>query len=658
MYLLGYDVGSSSVKVALVNALTHEVVTSVQYPEQEFDMISRQTGWAEQHPEMWWQAMRMATHALLKQCKVKASVISGIGLSYQMHGLVLIDNEKQVIRPAIIWCDSRAVAIGDHALETLGEKYCFENLLNVPGNFTATRLRWVRDNEPRNFDRIWKIMLPGDYLAMRMTNACTTTVPGLSEAILWNYNSHLPDPAMMAYTGISTDHLPDIVPTFGSQGKLSVKAADELGLKPGIEVGYRAGDQPNNALSLNVLHPGEMAGTSGTSGVLYGIVDQPIYDRKGLTNTFSHVNYTADADRFGLLLCLNGAGIQYSWLNQEMGRASHTYNDMERMAATVPVGAEGVSILPFGNGAERMFHNQTLRAHLLGLQFNRHRRAHLYRAALEGVAFSFVHGARLLQQLGLTIDIIRVPQDNMFQSAIFCQTISTLLDCQIDIVPTTGAIGAARASGVAVGFYEDVEEALQSVKPNGTFHPNPQTTSYNQAYQAWQDRLHNFLYPTNGEGSSLEIKEKETSELRAHLEKKQKEVARQSLILHTKDDLIRESISIMVEAEKGELDKNTFRKLRLKLEDNLHSLDNWATYEQHFDVIHDQFFERLKQDYPKLSFTDIKLCGLLRLHLTTKDIARRLNLSVRGVETRRYRLRKKLDLGNQISLIRFLEDYA
>ena len=489
MYLLGYDIGSSSIKAALLDASTNETVAIVQYPDAEMDMISRQSGWAEQQPEVWWQDFMLATRKLFAETNIKSDDVKGIGISYQMHGLVLVDKDHHVLRPSIIWCDSRGVEIGKKAFDEIGHSDCFERLLNSPGNFTASKLKWVKDNEPEVYQRIYKFMLPGDFIALRLTNTLTTTIPGLSEGIFWDFKEKKVSNELLDYYGFDRSMMPDISPTMSIQGEVSRQAAEMTGLKEGTPISFRAGDQPCNALSLNVMRPNEIAATSGTSGVVYGVVDKPLFDDRARVNSFAHVNYEENHDRIGILLCLNGAGIQYSWMKHQIARTDRSYIDMERMVSTVPVGSDGLCILPFGNGAERMLENKNVNSHIFNIQFNRHNRAHLYRAALEGVAFSFVRGINVLKEMGLNVGVLRVGNDNMFQSEVFSTTIATMLDCHIEVVDTTAAIGAARAAGVATGIYSSIEEALQGIRTSMIFEPKYNKTLCRQAYTYWDSCL-------------------------------------------------------------------------------------------------------------------------------------------------------------------------
>lgn len=493
MYLLGYDIGSSSVKAALVDAQTMETIGSVHYPEQEMDIIARQAGWAEQQPEVWWENLMAATSKLFQLFPVDPQAVQSIGISYQMHGLVLIDQDQHVLRPSIIWCDSRAVGIGDKAFEQLGREFCLSQLLNSPGNFTAAKLRWVKDNELELYEQIDKILLPGDFINMKLTGQVNTTVSALSEGIFWDFKENQVSRKLMDYFGFSHSIIPDIVDTCSLHGKLSTVAARALGLKEGTPVGYRAGDQPNNALSLGVFNPGEVAATGGTSGVVYGVVDKPCYDHQSRINGFAHVNHHHENPRIGMLLCINGAGIQYSWIKQMLATEGSSYEDIEAMLSSVPVNSDGLCILPFGNGAERMLDNKELGSRVLNLNFNRHSKAHMYRAALEGIAYSFVYGIEIMKEMGMQVETIRVGNDNLFQSEVFSSTIATILDCRIEMLETTGAIGAARASAVGTGLAKSLTEVLGRPKLIKAYTALPERSIYQTGYHLWKAELKKLL---------------------------------------------------------------------------------------------------------------------------------------------------------------------
>ena len=492
MYLLGYDLGSSSVKAALVHADSGRTIQVVQSLKVEMDIIAKQSGWAEQDPELWWKHICAATKQLLELTAIDPNAIKSIGIAYQMHGLVIVDKDLKVLRPSIIWCDSRAVEIGNAAFQTLGEEKCLSHLLNSPGNFTASKLKWVKEQEPAIYHRIHKIMLPGDYLAMKLTGEVKSTISGLSEGILWDFKKNEVANFLMEHYQISKDLIPDLVDTFSLQGHLNKNAARDTGLIPGIPITYRAGDQPNNALSLGVFHPNEVAATGGTSGVVYGIVDRPVYDPESRINVFAHVNHSLQKPRFGQLLCINGAGILYGWLKKQMAEPGITYTELEKLAQSISVGAEGLRILPFGNGAERILSNNNPGAQINNLQFNRHTRAHFYRAALEGIAFSFVHGFQILKGLGLDPTVIKVGNDNLFQSKIFTTTISNLLNCNIEVIKTTGAAGAAKAGGFGAGIYNSLDEAIRSNEIEKVYTPNSMD-NFLAAYKDWQKDLERII---------------------------------------------------------------------------------------------------------------------------------------------------------------------
>lgn len=493
MYLLGYDIGSSSVKASLVNAETGVCVASAFYPKVEAEIIAVQPGWAEQKPEMWWQNLKLATAAVMEQSAVSAEQIAAIGISYQMHGLVCVGKDLQVLRPAIIWCDSRAVGYGQKALETLGESVCLSHLLNSPGNFTASKLAWVKENEPDIYARIYKIMLPGDYIAMRMTGEVCTTVSGLSEGMFWDFKNNCVADFLMEYYGFDKSLIPDIRPTFSEQGRMTAAVAEELGLRAGIPVTYRAGDQPNNALSLNVFNPGEIASTAGTSGVVYGVNGTVNYDPQSRVNTFAHVNHTDEQTRLGVLLCINGTGILNSWIKRTMG-TDVSYAEMNDLAAGVPIGSQGLSVIPFGNGAERVLGNKEPGCSLQGLNFNSHTRAHIMRAAQEGIVFSFKYGMEVMEQMGMHITNIHAGNANMFLSPIFRNTLAGVTGATIELYDTDGSVGAAKGAGMGAGIYKDNTEAFSTLKKLQVIEPDVQAAEqYQAAYALWKERLANVV---------------------------------------------------------------------------------------------------------------------------------------------------------------------
>ena len=487
MYLLGYDIGSSSVKASLVDAQTGKCMASAFYPKQEAPIIAKQPGWAEQDPSMWLGNLKLATADILHQSQVDVHDIKAIGISYQMHGLVCVDREMNVLRPSIIWCDSRAVPYGNKAYSSLGEKFCLEHLLNSPGNFTAAKLAWVKENEPEVFWRIWKVMLPGDYIAMRLTGNVCTTVSGLSEGIFWDFQKNAPCQELLDTFGFDASVLAPVKPTFGIQGTLTREAAEALGLAEGTPVTYRAGDQPNNALSLNVFTPGEIASTAGTSGVVYGVIGQVTHDPLSRVNCFAHVNHTAQDPRLGVLLCINGTGILNYWMRRNVA-PDCSYPQMDQLAEEIPIGSDGVSILPFGNGVERMLQNRESACNVHGIQFTRHDRRHLLRAAQEGIVFSFQYGIEIMEQMGLKVDKIHAGLANMFQSKIFRDTLSGVSGATIELYNTDGSVGAAKGAGLGAGIYKTPQEAFSTLERLATIIPDHQS-EYREAYERWKSHL-------------------------------------------------------------------------------------------------------------------------------------------------------------------------
>lgn len=490
MYLLGYDIGSSSVKASLVDATNGRIVATDYFPKTEMPMYAEQIGWAEQDPEMWWENLKKANESVLTQARIDTSDIKGIGISWQMHGLVAVDKEQNILRQSIIWCDSRSVSIGDKAFKEIGEQFALSHLLNSPGNFTASKLAWVKTNEPQLYDRIDKIMLPGDYIAMKLTGEVTTTVGGLSEGIFWDFKRNRLSKEVMEYFGFDHSLIPDLVPTFGIQGRVSQSAALELGLKADTPIGYRSGDQPNNAASLNVFNPGEIASTAGTSGVVYGVLDEVNYDALSRVNTFAHVNHTAEQIRLGVLLCINGTGILNSWVKQNMVQKELSYEDMNNLAGQSAIGSKGISVMPFGNGAERVLENREPGGSFHGINFNIHSISDIIRASQEGIVFSFKYGMKIMQEMGMDISVIKAGNANMFLSPIFRDTLAGVTGFTIELFDTDGAVGAAKAAGIGVGVYKSNKEAFESLERIMCVEPNPTTSEqYSEAYHVWESRL-------------------------------------------------------------------------------------------------------------------------------------------------------------------------
>ncbi|MDP9079284.1 MAG: FGGY family carbohydrate kinase [Bacteroidota bacterium] len=490
MLLLGIDIGTSSVKVSVVDAASQKVLASAQYPDEESPIIALQPGWAEQSPEMWWDHAQKA----IALCNVTAAYnptdIAAIGIAYQMHGLVLVDNDQQVLRNSIIWCDSRAVEIGDKAFEAIGEEQCLSHLLNSPGNFTASKLAWVKENEPEIYNKIDKVMLPGDFIAMKLTGEITTSVSALSEGVFFDFKTNGLSKDVVNYFGFDEALFPKVNEVFSAHGELSIAVAQKLNLKPGIPVTYKSGDQPNNALSLNVLNPGEVAATAGTSGVIYGVTDQLGYDKQSRVNTFAHVNYTEQQKRLGVLLCINGVGSMYRWLKQAFG-AAESYLQLNEKAAKAPLGSEGLRVLPFGNGAERMLNNKMVGAHFHNIDLNIHSQAHVIRAVQEGIAFSFRYGLDIMRENGMNPTIIRAGKNNLFLSELFTESFVNITGVPVELYKNDGSVGAALGAGIGAGIFTSPQQAFEHMHPVQLVQPS--TKQLEPAYQEWKTLLEKQL---------------------------------------------------------------------------------------------------------------------------------------------------------------------
>lgn len=492
MYFIGYDIGSSSVKACLISAATGDIVASDFYPKQEMKITAIKAGWAEQDPEMWWDNLKLAHNSVMKQANISSDKIKAIGITWQMHGLVLVDKEQNILRQSIIWCDSRAVPYGKKAFEAIGKEKCLTHLLNSPGNFTASKLAWVKENEPEVFAQIDKLMLPGDYIGMKLSGTPVMTIEGLSEGMFWDFKTQSLSKDVLEYYGIPESFFPEIKPIFGHQGAVSAKTAQELGLKEGTPITYRAGDQPNNAFSLNVMKPGEIAANAGTSGVIYGVLDKPNFDPISRVNSFAHVNYSKENTNIGVLLCINGTGILNSWLKKNLALENISYSEMNQLASQSPIGANGLTIIPFGNGAERVLENKDVSCSIHGLNFNIHDKKDVLRAAQEGIVFSYEYGLEIMRNMGMKIETIKAGYTNMFLSPLFAQTLANISGASIELYNTDGAAGAAKGAGIGIGYFKSSDEAFANVEKVKVYTSDAsESKACRMAYKNWTNLLNN-----------------------------------------------------------------------------------------------------------------------------------------------------------------------
>lgn len=489
MYFLGIDLGSSSIKLALLDAEKGRIVGSVTAPDFEMEIIAPQFGWAEQNPDKWWQYIKKGLGEL-REKGFDLKKIKGIGIAYQMHGLVLTDENLEPVRPSIIWCDSRAAEIGNTACEEIGLENCQKQILGSPGNFTASKLKWVKEAEPQLFEKAKYMMLPGDFIAAKLSGIPQTTTSGLSEAALWNFSEGRLATEILDQMGLSKDIVPEIVPTFGHQAKIHPDVAGELGLSSDVQISYRAGDQPNNALSLNVLNPGEIATTAGTSAVIYAVTDKDLYDKNSRINTFLHVNNTPEEKRNGLLGIINGSGILYQWLRKVVSvgnRELLSYDILNREAAKVEPGSENLRFYPFGNGVERIFNNKQANSGIENLNFNIHQPPHLIRSACEGIVFAMNYGFDVIKSLGTSGEVVRAGKGNLFLSPVFREIFCNTTQATLELYNTSGAEGAARGAAYGFGYYDSLKEALGKLECLETLEPNKELSQkYEEIYEQWK----------------------------------------------------------------------------------------------------------------------------------------------------------------------------
>ena len=497
---LGVDLGSSSIKLSLLDAKMGKILSSVTHPKEELAINAPNQGWAEQDPEMWWENFLQGYSQLIEKSGINPKEIQAIGISYQMHGLVLVDQNQRVLRPSIIWCDSRAVEVGKVAFDSLGADYCLPHLLNSPGNFTASKLAWVKQNEPEVYEKIYKFMLPGDFIAMKLSGQITTTETGLSEGVFWDFQKRQVSSELLDEFGISKDLIADTVPAIGADLNIQKSISEKLGLNESVKITYRGGDQPNNAFSLNVLNPGEIAATAGTSGVIYAVTDKNAFDKKSRINTFIHVNDTEARPRNGVLICINGTGILYNWLRKILntGSGKIDYIHMNEMVDSVAPGSEGLHCLPFGNGAERIFENKQVGSHLLNMDFNRHHTSHILRASVEGIVYALNLGFEMLSDLEIPQNTIRAGRANLFLSKSFREIFVNVTGTRLELYDTDGAAGAARGAALGSGYFETPEEAFSNLEKLEEIEPDTKLVSqYENLFDEWQETIYKHSFNTN-----------------------------------------------------------------------------------------------------------------------------------------------------------------
>lgn len=497
MYFLGIDLGSSSVKLSVLDADKGSCLSSVTAPDFEMEIKAPEFGWAEQDPELWWQYTKHGIAKLANKYQIDLTKIKAIGIAYQMHGLVLTDADLNPVRPAIIWCDSRAAVLGAQSYLQIGEDYCQETLLGSPGNFTASKLKWVKENQPEILAKAAYMMLPGDYIAAKLSGVAQISTSGLSEGTLWNFKEGRLATEIMEQMDIPSELVPEIVPNFGEQATINSAIAKELGFSSDVKITYRGGDQPNNALSLNVLKPGEIATTAGTSAVIYAVSDQDAFDTQSRINTFLHVNNTPEEKRNGVMVCINGSGICYQWLRKLMSAATDElidYEQLNSLAAASEAGAKGLRFYPFGNGVERIFNNKNATSGIQNLNFNMHSASEVVRAACEGIVFAMNFGFDVMKEVGVTGTLVKAGKANLFLSPIFREIFVNTTNTTLELYNTDGAVGAARGAAYGFGYYKTYEEAFENLECLERIEPNPALTkTYADIYNNWKHHINTDL---------------------------------------------------------------------------------------------------------------------------------------------------------------------
>ncbi|WP_339655368.1 FGGY-family carbohydrate kinase, partial [uncultured Salegentibacter sp.] len=346
---------------------------------------------------------------------------------------------------------------------------------------------------PENFKKASIMMLPGDYIAAKLSETPQISTSGLSEAALWDFSKGKLATEVLDKMGLSEDFIPEIVPSFGDQATVSSAIANELGLDPDTKINYRAGDQPNNAFSLNALKPGDIATTAGTSAVMYAVSAENTFDPESRVNTFLHVNNTEKAKHNGVLLCINGSGILYQWLRKiiSVGREELIpYEKLNEEAAKVEPGSKGLRFYPFGNGVERIFSNKEVNSGIENLNYNIHQPAHLIRSACEGIVFAMNYGFEVMQSIGVEGKVVRAGKDNLFLSPVFREIFVNTTQTTLELYNTSGAEGAARGAAVGYGFYKEFDDAFTSLKCLERMEPDPKLSKqYQEIYQEWKQNI-------------------------------------------------------------------------------------------------------------------------------------------------------------------------
>ena len=487
-YLLGFDVGSSSVKASLVNADSGKCVATAFFPEKEAPIMAVKAGWAEQDPQMWWDNAKLSLKKIMVEAGATAEEIKAIGISYQMHGLVCVDKNLKALRPSIIWCDSRAVPYGEKAFKDLGADQCLSHLLNSPGNFTAAKLAWVKENEPENFKKIKKIMLPKDYLAYKLSGTFCTDYSDASGMLLLDVKNRKWSKEMCDICGITEDMLPKLFDSFEKVGELKHDLAAELGLRDGVVIAAGAGDNAAAAVGTGTVGNNKCNISLGTSGTIFMSSDSFAVDSNNALHSFDHAD-----GHFHLMGCMLSAASCNKWWMDEILKTKD-YADEQK--GIDKLGENHVFFLPYLMGERSPWNNPNARATFTGITMDT-TREDMTQAVLEGVAFATRDMYEVAKSIGVA------PKRTMIcgggaKSPLWRRMIANILNVEVDVPSCEEGpgMGGAMLAMVACGAYKSVEEAAAAiVKVDKTEKPDPELVAkYEARYQQFKT-----IYPALAE---------------------------------------------------------------------------------------------------------------------------------------------------------------
>ena len=489
-YVIGIDVGTGGTRAVLVDE-KGAVLASATHEHLPF--ASPQNGWAEQDPHDWWNACKQALGKLLEESAVQKTEIAAIGLTGQMHGAVLLDENDEVLRHALIWCDQRTQEECDELDKTVGTKRLVE-LTSNPAltNFTLTKLMWVRTHEPEIWKRFRSFLLPKDYIRLQLTGVRATDVSDASGTLLLDVANRRWSQEMLKATRLDARCLPQLFESQQVVGTITAHAALETGLAEGTPVVAGAGDQAAGAIGMGIVKAGDVSATIGTSGVVFAATDQPFLDPQGRLHTFCH----AIPNRWHVMGVTQAAGLSLRWFRDTFGIVNGVtespYESLSREASAIPAGADGVLWAPYLMGERTPHLDSEVRGALIGLAAS-HGRGHIIRAILEGVAFSLKDTLTIFAEIGVPVNDIRLggggalsPLWRQIQADVYAKPVSQLKAEQ------GAAHGAAVLAGVGAGLWTSVDDACSRfVRIASIVEPMKQSSEKLQS----QYRLYRAIYP-------------------------------------------------------------------------------------------------------------------------------------------------------------------